>query len=432
MAEIVPFSGIYYNPEKSSKIGDLICPSTDYLNEEWIIKLKENGNNFCNAIYSEGEGTGKYRSSIHKLYGWLLRDVLVEDKTPTLYIIEQNVMLTGVEYKRYGIIGLLRIDDYDGKIKKVEKTNEKYRDDKFSLIKETQFNLEPVIGLVNDSSNSLELLLTPKKDGTVKSLLNFSDMNGNLNIIYRIDVPDLRDEIIRYLSDKVLYIIDNNRYEAALKYKNEAASMLKERISGKEPFNYVLVNLFNAYDKGMRINPVSRLIKGLKMKPADLIKELSQKYKLSAIPFSDQNTEKLAERKLRMILNDSLTSGGISYGILLKAIPGKYLILNMSMSLSKDMIDTEVLESMIFSPLLGIKDVKNDASVGYAYSDSDAYRSVSEGQFEAAFLTNEIKAAKLFDLADNGKLIPYNSISLYPRVMSGGMSFSYKYSKISL
>ena len=319
MAVIVPFSGIYYNPEKSNKISELVCPSTDFLDEERVLKLKENGNNFCNAIYSEGDGAGKYKTSIHKLYGWLLRDILVVDKTPSLYINEQNVTLNGVEYKRYGLIGLLKIEDYDGNIKKQERTIEKFRDDKYNLIKETQFNLEPVTALIKDSSNSMGSLLSSDRNGKATLLIRFSDIDGNLNTIYRIDEPGYRDEIIKYFSDKTLYIIDDYRYEAALKYKKETAQVLKDKYTGKEPCNFVLVNLFNAYDKAMRFYPVNRLVKSFKIKPADFIKNLSQKYKLSAIPFTDPNTEKQAEKKLRMILNDSFVRGNISYGLFLRA-----------------------------------------------------------------------------------------------------------------
>ncbi len=432
MAEIVPFSGIYYNPDKSNKINELVCPSTDFLNDERILKLRENGNNFCNAIYSEGEGVGKYKNAVHKLYGWLLRDILVVDNTPSLYINEQNVLLDGVEYKRFGVIGLLKIEDYDGKIKKQEKTIEKYRDDKYSLLKETQFNLEPVVCLIKDSSNSLISLINPKKDGAVKTVLNFSDIDGNLNIINRVEDINLKNDIIKYFSEKILYIIDDYRYEAALKYKNDVAALLREKHTGKEPCNYVLVNIFNAYDKAMRIYPVNRLVKNFNTKPADFIKALTQKYKLSAVPFTDSNTEKLAAKKMRMVLNDSIIRGNICYGIYTRAMPDKFLILNMNIPVKEDVADSEVLESVIFGPLLGINESNNDAEVGYAYSDSEAFKAVKSGQFEAAFLTNGINAFKLLELADKGKWMPYNSISLYPKVMSGGMVFSYRYSKIGL
>jgi uncharacterized protein (DUF1015 family) len=432
MAVIVPFSGIYYNPEKSNKISELVCPSTDFLDDERVLKLKENGNNFCNAIYSEGDGAGKYKISIHKLYGWLLRDILVVDKIPSLYINEQNVTLNGVEYKRYGLIGLLKIEDYDGNIKKQEKTIEKFRDDKYNLIKETQFNLEPVTGLIKDGTNSLGALLSSGRDGKTTLLIKFSDTDGNLNTIYRIDEPGYRDEIIKYFTGKSLYIIDDYRYEAALKYKKETASALKDRYTGKEPCNFVLVNIFNAYDKAMRFYPVNRLVRNIKVKPSDFIKSLSQKYKLSAIPFTDPNTEKQAEKKLRMILNDSFVRGNISYGIFMRALPDKHLILNMNMPVKEDVADSEILESVVFGPMLGINGPGYDTDVGYAYSDTEAFKAIRNGQYDAAFLTNGIDAFKLLELADRGKWMPYNSISIYPKVMSGSMSFSYRYSRLGL
>ncbi len=430
MAEILPFTGIYYNSEKSNKISDLLCPSTDYLNPERAAKLAENANNFCNVICSEGEGEDKYKNAVHKLYGWLLRDVLVIDKKPYLYINEQNVLIDGVEYRRYGIIGLLKIEDYDGKIKKQEKTIEKYRDEKYSLLKETQCSLEPVVCLVKDGAGELNTMLGSRKPESAAEVLSFTDIDGNSNNIYRILDEELKTRVIKYFSNKTFYVIDDYRYEAALLYKKDVASSLGDRATGREPCSYVLVNLFNAYDKAMRFYPVNRLIRNFNIKPADFIKNLSQKYKMAAIPFADPNTEKLAAKKIRMILNDSQVRGIVTYGIYIKAIPNRYLILNMDMPVTEDRADSEILESIIFKSYLGINDSNYEDEVGYAYSDNEALKAVKNGDYAGAFLTNGIDAMKLIELADKGKWMPYNSISLYPKVTSGAMLYSFRYSKI--
>ena len=105
---------------------------------------------------------------------------------------------------------------------------------------------------------------------SLKPMIEAEDMDGNNHIIYKIEDDNLSQEIISFYKDKTLYIIDGHyRYDAALKYKNEMKEQLGTKFTGKEPFNYIISNLFNT-ESNIHIIPYNRLIENIPIIERDL------------------------------------------------------------------------------------------------------------------------------------------------------------------
>ncbi len=144
MPEIIPFSTVHYNLNKFNKFDNLVCPAYDVISDVIKGKLKEEVNNFVHLISSNGNETDRYKNAVNKFFGWLLRDVLVIDKKPVFYIIEIEKKSGEVQSKTLGLVGLLRIEDYNHNFKKGELTIEQDINDRYTLLKEAQSSLEPV------------------------------------------------------------------------------------------------------------------------------------------------------------------------------------------------------------------------------------------------------------------------------------------------
>jgi len=432
MAEIVAFSGIYYNSEKNSgRISELLCPNLNLLDEEEIKRLRENNNNIINGILPDNTENLKFQGAVHKIYGWLLRDVFLIDKAPSFYIREQRVIIGGIEYSRFGITGLIRVEEYGKNVKRCEKMVNKEVEKQFLLLKETQFNLEPIVCLYKDSSDEIIQKIKSHIDKE-KVLFEYKDYNGYKNIIYKMDNKEFFKELESMFVDKPLYVIEGqDAYEAGVKYRNEMKKSKGDKYTGKEAFNYVRVELFNAFDRYLKLLPVNRVIKSLRKNPVDLIKSLTQKFKVAALNISDSNTEKLARKKIRKLLDDNLAKGILSYGLYFKAIPNKYFLLSSNYSEGLELSDVEFLEKNILRPIFLMNDADIENEIRYAFSDNKAYNYIKEKDYSVAFILNGFNIYKLLDYCDRGNLLPVYSTLLSPYTMKGVISYSHRYSKIS-
>jgi uncharacterized protein (DUF1015 family) len=432
MAVFLPFSAVHYNQNKFPKITDLISPPFDMIDSKMQDKLMKEYYNFIQLILPSGEDSTKYKSGAHKLFGWLLRDVLIVDKTPSYYIHEQNTVVEGIEYKKYGIIGLLKIEEYGKSVKKHEKSLDHFVNDRYLLLKEAQSVLENIFCLYKDKENTLTEVL---KDHVkkAKSFLEFQDNTGSSNKIYKVDDEAEKKNINVFFNDKAVYIADgHHRYEAALRYQIEMKNSLGSKYTGKEPFNYVMVDFFNAYDKALQILYVNRMIKKLNKSPQDILKQLNEKFKIAVIQFDDLKMEKLAREKMRKVLTDNKAQGAVSFGLYLKAVPNRYFVMVLKEANTKQNLDVEILETQVIGPILGIeqKDYENDMS--YDTNDQTAFDNVKSGEYSMSFFLNPININTVLDYSDKGNLMPNKTTNFYPKVLSGMTVFSYRFSNTKL
>lgn len=436
MADFLPFCAVHYNQDKFPKVNELMSPPYDMVGEDLKKNLMKEYYNYVHLILPTVEDLTNYKIATHSLFGWLMRDVLVVDKIPSFYVHEKMVNLSGIEYKRYGIIGLLKLDEYGNVIKKFEQTDEKYISDRYLLQKETQCDLEPIFSLYKDRENAIN---DKAKEiiRNLKPILELTDMNGDLNRLYKIEDVEFSKDINTFFSDKGVYIVDGqHRYEASLKYRNEMRQSLGDKYTGREPFNFVMIDMFNAYDESTRVFPINRLVRKSPRSAMEVLKGLDKDYKMAAIAFTDTKMERLAREKLRLVLGDNRKKGIKSFGMYMKEVPNRYFILTLKDPKKAGALDAELLDNTIIGPVLGIPKDKYETEIYYRSDYGSNYNGsldlVKSGEYSMVFILNVMDVNTILNFCDTKSWLPVKSVNFYPKVFSGLTLFSYRYSTFKI
>jgi uncharacterized protein (DUF1015 family) len=441
MAEIIEFGAMHYNPAKVPNLSRVVCPPYDMIDNELKNDLEEQDPyNFVSVILPEGDGDEKYRSAMHRMFGWLLRDVMVIDGEPGYYVYEQTFNFDGEQYTRHGIIGLLKLEEeYGNIIKPHEKTFNEFIEDRYALLNETQSSLESIFFLYKDQQNAIKQDIQGNTSGEAL-VFEVTDAEGTLHKLYRVK-PDAAGKIRAFFANQPVYIADgHHRYETARKYMSECKAELGPKYTGKEAFNYIMGVFFNVFDPGIKILPTHRLIKEMSASPVELLKNLGAQYKIAAMDFTDARMERAARIKIRKMLTQYKNTGQKAFGAVFKRIPNKFFLLilkdgvnvNIGGSVSEDLkgLDVLMLEKTILEPYFKISSENEEKQIHYIRGDNKAFDLVKSGDYEVAFILNPVNPVNVVKIADNNEEMPHKSTDFYPKLLSGLVVYSFKYSKI--
>lgn len=441
MAQVIPFGAMHFNAEKNPDITEMVCPPYDMIDEDFRKTLLERSPyNYVQLILPEGDEEERYRNSMHRIFSWLLRDVLVIDKEPCYYLYEQDFTFEGEEFKRVGFFGLEKIEEYGQNVKRHERTFPKYVEDRYNLLSETQSHLEGIFLLYQDEQKELQKELEAFS-AIETPLYVVKDEDGNTHKIFPIADQALNEKIRNFMSTRPVYIADgHHRYETSLRYMKAMKDELGDKYKGNEPFNFLLAAFFNAYDEGVKVFPTHRVLREVKLSGADVLKKLEMHYKIAAMEFTDYRLEKAARMKMRTLLNQYKAQGKHAFGVYLKDYPNKYFIItlkdeagsivNRPVSAELKALDVLILEESILTPIFNIDTHSAEKPLMYVRGDSKALDLVKTDKYDIAFILNPVSPVQVVKVADNNEEMPHKSTDFYPKLLSGLTAYSLKYSKI--
>ncbi len=428
MAKVMPFSAVHYNQNIFSNTNDLLSSPSLEINTDQYKLLKKNINNFSNLIYVDDENTVKNKFIANVFLGWLLRDILIVDKKPSYYILEEEVFINGNKRKRLSIIGLIKIDDDSQSIKPLEKPVDLNVEEYYTFLKEVRNNFEPALCFYKDEKFTLINRITQFLSNDFL-LLDLPNQKGNYKL-YRIEDNNMIKEIASYFVDKRIYVADSDYYYAGLKFSNEMKAQPVKKLTGKEPYNFMMANLFNIYDENLAFQPLNRLIRKEKTDYINMLKQMESAYKIGAITFSDSKMEMMARKKIRMVLNENGANNIISFGIFVKSIPNRYFIINLKESMGKGDIGAEILDSGIINKYLNIQEDQYYKYIFYDKNDDRTFYSIKSGKYDMAFILPTFDKKILVERLDGITVFPSKSIGISPSILRGSTIFSFKYSTI--
>ncbi|OHD56260.1 MAG: hypothetical protein A2Y33_00385 [Spirochaetes bacterium GWF1_51_8] len=440
MTEIIEFGAMHYNTEKVPNISRVVCPPYDMIDDEARKGLEEQDPyNFVSVILPEGDGDEKYRAAMHRIFGWLLRDVMVIESDPGYYIYEQTFNFDGEEFSRRGILGLLKLEEEYGKtVKPHEKTFDQFIEDRMALLKETQSSLESIFFMYKDQQNTMKKEI----DGnSAQETLIFeaADNDGGIHRLYKVK-SESSPSIRAFFAQQPVYIADgHHRYETARKYMSLQKAELGPKYTGKEAFNYIMGVFFNVFEPGIKILPTHRLISNSNINPAELLKKLGEQYKVAALEFTDSRMERAARVKIRKLLTQYKGADKKAFGLVFKKIPNKFFLLvlkdevqvNVNRQVSADLkaLDVMVLEETILAPHFKITSDDVEKKIFYVRGDNKAFELVKSSDYDVAFILNPVNPVNVVKIADNNEEMPHKSTDFFPKLLSGLTVFSFKYSK---
>ena len=142
MPLLKPFKALYYNQAVVKDLSLVTCPPYDVMDYQQAQRFKQsNSYNFCNILLTDN--AHDYRQLGRHFRGWCDNEILIEDRRPCFYLYLQRFIYGHKKYRRFGLLGLLKIDK-EGVVFPHEYTFVSPKKDRYALLKETETNLSPI------------------------------------------------------------------------------------------------------------------------------------------------------------------------------------------------------------------------------------------------------------------------------------------------
>lgn len=246
---IYAFQGIRYSD--SHHAGSLAGPPYDQIDRELQHRLHQDPRHFAHLIRPSGTAGEAHRAAARLHRRWLETQVLSEEQGPALYPYEIRL---SEGKRRLGICALVGIEDPGSDvIRPHEATMAKTVDERLSLLRQTQIDLEPILMLAEDRG-ALNDLLEEDLRGA-QPLVQHDDAGGDSHCLYRIDDAERIAAYRRALSPSVGLIADgHHRYTVASRYADETRPEPGTAAAAK------LAVITSLDSPGLQIDPIHRLL----------------------------------------------------------------------------------------------------------------------------------------------------------------------------
>jgi uncharacterized protein (DUF1015 family) len=425
MAEIHPFRGVHYNQRKVKDLADVICPPYDVISPQLQQELyQRNEYNFVRLEHNrelpqDTTTDNKYTRAATVLERWLAQEVLVADKTPSLYLHDHYFHHGGREYRRRGVIAGVRLQEWaDNVVRPHEGTLSEHTDDRLSLLWLCQANTSPILSLFEDKGQVSALLESKEK---TLPLLSASVRDGERHKLWAINEPEAINQLVASLADQPLYIADgHHRYESALSYQRERRACSAET-SGEEAFNFVMMELVAFDDPGLVILPAHRLVRGMsRASLSELAARLNSFFEVEELPIGKSKVWEQIDRLLSVGNKDEVKLA------LLGLVEGKVLRLRLRDLDAADQmmphfhselykrLDVDIVDSVIPH-----KPGESGSIISYSYDGQDAVNCVLGQECQLAFLLSPVRAEAVKAIADAGDKMSRKATYFYPKAPAG-------------
>jgi len=412
MAEVRPLNALHYDLAAVGSLGHVVAPPYDVIDAEQRRELV--ARSAFNAVELDlpeaANGADPYLHAAEELEAWTLQGVLVADRGPSLWALEQSYTgPDGASHTRRGLLARVRVTEYGpGLVRPHERTQPGPKEDRLKLTRATRHNLSPIFALhPGDAWRHLEDRLDePWGEAT--------DEDGTVNRAWRIDDPALHEAITSELADAELLIADgHHRYETARVYADE--------IGGEGAHRYTLMCLVSLNDPGLEVFGYHRLLGSLtddSARQEALANTIREHFDLTEVaedeldPAGEEGAgvfgyiDSHFRRGFRLRLKDPAAAAA--------ALPDR--------SDAYRNLDAAILEELVLKQGLGMSaaDVEAKRGIGYAKSASEALATIDDdGDYQATFLMRPTPVEQVRAVAEAGETMPPKSTFFFPKVLTG-------------
>lgn len=416
---IIPFKGIFYNTSLVN-LADVVTLPYDKISPEKRTQYTlRSSYNMVHAILPSS-----YSEADRLLKEWLKKQVLIEDKTPSIYIYEQKYEYPkGTPKSRIGFVALLELQPF-GKttIMPHERTFPKIKEDRLCLLRASKMNLGQIFILYNDPHNKIGGLLS--ETSKYPAVCEFSDDDGIIHRLWKIIDEKIIASIQKGMEDKSLFIADgHHRYESSLMYKEEEQEKTG-KWTGREGFNYCMATFVNVDNPGLVILPTHRVLKENRgIRPAWLLGELEKYFIVETTVIPDHE---LLQGWLESIKRTSHTfglylGGDNYYTLKLKTSTNLEDVLGINRPRAWLYLDVNILHLLILKYTMDIDTHKtqDEQDILYIRDASAAIDWVRDNHTGAAFILNPTKIEEIKEIVEMGNVMPHKSTDFYPKLYSG-------------
>lgn len=434
MAEVAPFRGLRYNPEKVPDLAEVVIPPYDVISpkeQEFFHKI--NPNNMIHLELGKTEPGDSRENNAHTRAAgyfkeWREEQVLIRDEEPSIYYYEMDYSIYGGQkLTRYGFICVLRLEDFGaGGVRPHEKTFQKTKDERLGLMLACHANLSPVFALYADPAGAVDRSLREGREP--QPVASFTDRQGMGHRMWKVSDIEVLKKVRAFLEDKEIFIADgHHRYETALSYRDNRRASHPEA-GPKASFEYIMMYLSNLNQEGLTILPTHRLLRNMDAwNPASFIERAREFFEVSS--YAAGEAGEAAWRK-------ELLSGAIRKETVIGFRPNEadccYLLKIRSelvasflekMDIPKALrdLDVVVLDQVILRHILGLSEafLGSSDNIHFKHDLDETLAGMRGGDYQAAFFINSTRIEQVQEVASAGLIMPHKSTYFYPKVGSG-------------
>lgn len=410
MAEVQPFQGVLYDPNRVN-IADVLTQPYDKITPAMQAAYEQRSP--YNLIHIElgrdlpgdNDAHNKYTRAAAHFQRWLTEGILRRASQPALYWVEQQFVPPGRtgSYVRMALIARVRLHRWDeGIILPHEHTLAKPKADRLALLRATQAQ-QGQIFMLYPKRVPVPPLGTP--------LFNFVDDLGVATRLWEITDPSVITTIQAALQPQTFYIADgHHRYETALAYRDEI---------GTEASRYVMAALVDMNDPGLIILPTHRAVGNLPGFDAGKFLHRLAAY-FDIVPRANL-------KEMLSMMDDggqSQTIGMFLDGRFAVISPRDFSALAPLFEKKPPLwndLGVAILHVVILEMLLGIDETKlrDQTNVTYWREPELALEEVKSGRARLAFFLNPTPVHAVKAVADARSRMPQKSTDFYPKFLSG-------------
>jgi uncharacterized protein (DUF1015 family) len=396
MANIAAFKGTRYNADKIKYFSEVVAPPYDVISEEEQDQLyKRNQYNIVRLLLGKSSASdngkdNKYFRAGAYLKDWQKKEILKQDKTPSIYINLQEFKLGGKIRRRIGFIALMKLEEFDTKKSSIyphENTLAAPKEDRAKLIHAIEANLGPVFAIFEDKDRSIADILRNQMKS--RPLVNIVDGHGIRNKFWQVSDKKITVKLVSLMKRKKLFIADgHHRYEVGL-----AFSKFK-----KDPkYGYILTYFTDLLGDGLVVLPYHRIIGGLDKNGFDVLEANLKKNfiieSLKSKKYIDAFLAKARPQEARFVIYGRKKFTGLIFK-------------------NKKDLDVTIAKNLIIDPL-------DKIFIDFTKDLDYAIKEVNKGKFSFAILVNPVKITEIRDVAFLGNRMPQKSTYFYPKVLTG-------------
>jgi len=418
MAEIKPFRAIVYNKDKIKGLSSLVCPPYDVISpagQEYYYAMDQY--NFIHILLrKDSPGEDKYVASGETFRQWIKEKIFIQDASEAVYFYSHQYKIKGETKTRLGFIALLRLDDNNSSIFRHEHTKMPAKEDRLKLLRQVKANLSPIFAVFLDKKRIIQY----SYQNYVKDkepLLSVTDEEKNIHRIWKMDAPEVLENFRRKLKEEDIFIADgHHRYEVACAYRQESKERLG-RITGEEPFNYIMTYFTNTDPRGLSILPIHRLVRFDTAIDFDSAMLKIEEY---------FDYEEIREKGHFFFL---LEKSGCSQHVLGMYKDRKFFLLRLKNIKIADRLisdkpkeyrelDVSILNELILKNVFGL-DVRTWRNIEFEQDPEEVIAGANENSSNVAFFLNPVRIQQIIAVAGAGERMPAKSTYFYPKVISG-------------
>lgn len=453
MAEIKPFRGIRYHWEQldDREMKSLVAPPYDVIDEQQQEELyRSHPANVVrldlNRIKRNDNGDdNRYERARRHLFDWMADGTLVVDRSPTIYIHEQEfVDESGRRHTRRGFIALVRLEDYEERVVLPhERTLKGPKEDRLQLMKATECNLSQIFFLYDDPPANVDEILFETVDAGLEPQVDICTDDGICHRLWSVTDAAKHSQVHELLDSSPLLIADgHHRYETALAYRN-FRRRIDEDPAEDAPYEYVMGFFVNMHDPGLQVFPTHRIVHSLSSFDFDAFsRQVDDSPQFEVEPIDGETLDDIEELRSRLAANGEqfpsfamVTPGG-SQGIWVRYVGDEDApFFDDETPESVRRLDVSILHDGIFDSILGIdREAQRDMShLAYVKSWEGAEEALdgkiknweeAEGipsapSTQMVVFMNPTRVSQVNDVCMSGGKMPQKSTYFYPKILSG-------------